>query len=103
MSTVVVDVQSITVQDVEVSEDTLTVDLSDGRSLSVPLAWYPRLFYGTSKERQNWRLIGRGVGVHWPDLDEDLSAEGLLLGKKSTESQASLLRWLEQRRAQQSA
>jgi hypothetical protein len=101
MNTVVVDLQNICIQDVEVSEDTLTVDLSDGRSLRVPLAWYPRLYYGTPLERKNWRTIGRGAGIHWPDLDEDLSAEGLLLGKKSTESQASLARWLEQRRALQ--
>ncbi len=97
MSTVVVDLQNINIQDVDVSEDTLTVDLSDGRSLSVPLAWYPRLYAGTPAERKNWRLIGRGVGIHWPDLDEDLSVEGLVLGKKSTESQASLARWLGQR------
>jgi len=101
MNTVVIDLQNISIQDVEVNEDTLTVDLSDGRSLRLPLAWYPRLYYGTPLERKNWRLIGQGVGIHWPDLDEDLSVEGFLLGKKSTESQASLARWLEQRKVQQ--
>ena len=98
MNTVVIDLQNIRIEDVEVSEDTLAVDLSDGRSLRVPLAWYPRLYHGTPTERGNWRLIGQGVGIHWPELDEDLSIEGLLLGKKSTESQASLARWLEKRR-----
>ena len=77
--------------------DTLTVDLADGRTLSVPIAWYPRLLHGTSQERRNWRLIGDGVGIHWPDLDEDISVEGLLLGKQSGESQNSLQRWLERR------
>jgi hypothetical protein len=98
MNTVVLELQNIRVEAVEVSEDTLTVDLTDGRSLKVPLAWYPRLYHGTPAERNNWRLIGQGVGIHWPDVDEDLSVEGLLLGQKSTESQASLVRWLERRR-----
>jgi len=98
MNTVVIDLQNIRIEDVEASEDTLTVELSDGRSLRVPLAWYPRLYYGTPVERKNWRFIGQGVGIHWPALDEDLSIEGLLLGKKSTESQASLARWLEKRK-----
>ena len=101
MNTVVLDLQNITIDDVVVSEDTLTVELSDGRSLRVPLAWYPRLYYGTPSERNHWRFIGQGVGVHWPALDEDLSIEGLLLGKKSTESQASWARWLEKRKALQ--
>lgn len=98
MNTVVLELQNLAIEDVTVSEDTLTVDLSDGRSLRVPLAWYPRLYHGTPVERNNWRFIGQGVGIHWPALDEDLSVEGLLLGKKSTESQASLARWLEKRK-----
>ena len=65
---------------VDVTEDTLTADLSDGRTISVPLAWYPRLVHATPKERRNWRLIGGGAGIHWPGLDEDLSVEGLLAG-----------------------
>lgn len=101
MNTVVLELQNLMIEDVVVSEDTLTVELSDGRSLRVPLAWYPRLYYGTPSERNNWRFIGQGVGIHWPALDEDLSVEGLLLGKKSTESQASLTRWLEKRKALQ--
>jgi hypothetical protein len=83
---------------VVVTDDTLTVDLSDGRTISVPLAWYPRLVHGTSDERAKWRLIGRGEGIHWPDLDDDISVEGLIAGKPSGESQASLARWIEDRR-----
>ena len=82
---------------VVVTDDTLTIDLSDGRTLSVPLAWYPRLLYGSPAERQHWKLIGRGVGIHWPELDEDISVEGLLAGQPSGESQRSLKRWLESR------
>jgi hypothetical protein len=81
-----------------VTDDTLTVDLSDGRTISVPLAWYPRLAHGTPDERAKWRLIGRGEGIHWPELDDDISVEGLIAGKPSGESQASLARWIEQRR-----
>ncbi len=87
----------IAVQEVTVTEDTLTFDLADGRSISAPLAWYPRLWHGTETERNRWRLIGPGVGVHWPELDEDISVEGLLLGRPSNESQQSLSRWLDQR------
>lgn len=79
---------------VSVSDDTLSVDLRDGRTLSVPLAWYPRLTYGSGAERGNWRLIGDGEGIHWVDLDEDISIMGLLQGKPSGESQDSLKRWL---------
>lgn len=60
---------------VTVTEDTLSVDLSDGRMISVPLAWLPRLMHGTQKERVNWRLTGKGYGIHWQDLDEDISVE----------------------------
>ncbi|HEV7429275.1 MAG TPA: DUF2442 domain-containing protein [Thermoanaerobaculia bacterium] len=81
-----------------VTDDTLTVDLSDGRTISVPLAWYPRLVHGTEEERSTWRLIGRGDGIHWPELDEDISVEGLIAGKPSGESQASLATWIEARR-----
>jgi Protein of unknown function (DUF2442) len=68
------------VRDVHVSEDTLTVDLMDGRTISVPLVWYPRLLRGTPKQRSNWKVCAAGYGIHWPDLDEDLSTEGLLRG-----------------------
>jgi hypothetical protein len=82
---------------VTVTEDTLSVELSDGRTLSVPLAWYPRLLHGTQEERHRWRLIGKGEGIHWPDLEEDISVEGLLAGRPSTESPESLRRWLSAR------
>lgn len=83
---------------VEVSEVSLTVELVDGRSVSVPLVWFPRLVDGTPAERANWRLIGRGEGIHWPDLNEDISIAGLLAGRRSGESQRSLKRWLDSRR-----
>jgi hypothetical protein len=87
MSTSAMEIEIPLVENVAVSEDTLCVDLSDGRSISVPLAWYPRLS----------RLIGRGVGIHWEELDEDISVEGLLAGKPSGESQASFSKWLAKR------
>jgi hypothetical protein len=82
---------------VVVTEDTLNVDLSDGRTISVPVDWFPRLAHGTLKERNEWRLIGQGEGIHWPDLDEDISVENLLSGSRSGESQRSFKRWLESR------
>jgi len=85
--------------DVLVTEDTLSVELSDGRTISVPIEWYPRLVHATPGERSNWRLIGRGQGIHWDDLDEDISVEGLLAGKPSGESQASFKKWLAERQA----
>lgn len=85
--------------DVSVTEDTLVVELSDGRTISVPLEWYPRLVYGSPEELLNWQFIGRGQGIHWKDLDEDISIEGLLAGKPSGESQASFKRWLAMRAA----
>ncbi len=97
MSTLKVEPREARAQDVSVSEDTLTVDLQDGRTVSVPVAWYPRLLHGTAEERKNWRLIGVGHGIHWPDLDEDISVEGLLLGYPSNESPKSIQRWLDQR------
>ncbi len=84
---------------VRVSDDTLTVDLEDGRTLSVPIGWYPRLAYGTSAERERFEISGAGYGIHWPDLDEDVGIEGLILGKRSTESPASFERWLSARKA----
>ena len=81
-----------------VTDDTLTVELSDGRSIAVPLAWFPRLLHGKAEERGHWRLIGQGCGIHWPDLDEDISVGGLLAGLPSGESQSSFKRWLGERR-----
>ena len=83
---------------VAVSDDTLSVDLEDGRSIALPIGWYPRLAYGTPAERVNFEISGAGYGIHWPDLDEDIGVEGILLGRKSTESQASFKRWLKKRR-----
>jgi hypothetical protein len=73
--------------------------LNDGRTISVPLAWYPRLLHGTREERNNWRFTGDKEGIHWPELDEDVSVSGLLAGKPSGESQSSFKRWLEKRGA----
>lgn len=94
MNTSAVEIAVPAAETVTVTEDTLTVELSDGRSLSVPLAWFPRLVHATAAERKSWRLIGRGYGIHWSKLDEDISVEGLLAGKPSGESQASFKRWL---------
>ena len=80
-----------------VDDEALSVDLNDGRTVTVPLTWYPRLVHGRPGERSNWRLIGGGRGVHWPDLDEDVSVDNLLRGQPSSESQASLQRWLQAR------
>jgi hypothetical protein len=91
------DTRSVTLSDVTLTDDTLSVDLSDGRSISAPLAWYPRLLHGTPDERNRWRLIGRGGGIHWPELDEDIIVENLLAGKPSGESQASFQAWLAKR------
>jgi hypothetical protein len=82
---------------VQVTDDTLAVDLSDGRTISVPLAWYPRLLHVTLAERSNWRFIGDHEGIHWPGLDEEISIANLLTGKPSGESQSSFKRWLAQR------
>lgn len=81
-----------------VEEDTLTVELDDGRTVSVPVAWYPRLFHASKEERGNWRLIGKGHGIHWENVDEDISVKGILAGRPSGESQASLKKWLEKRK-----
>lgn len=84
-------------QRVTVTDDALVVELLDGRTITVPLAWYPRLAHGHQAERSHWRFIGEGEGIHWPDLDEDISVDGLLAGRQSGESQASLRRWLDGR------
>ena len=83
---------------VSVTEDTLSVDLEDGRTVSVPIGWYPRLAHGTSAERENVQVAGAGFGIHWPDLDEDIGIEGILLGKPSTESPQSFKKWLASRK-----
>lgn len=94
MTTSTVEIEIPAVVAVSVSEDTLSVDLADGRTVAVPLAWFPRLVHGSTSERNDWRLIGGGTGIHWQALDEDISVEGLLAGHPSGESQASFQRWL---------
>src|SRR5205809_232847 len=86
------------VQDVHVTHKHLEVQLNDGRKLSVPVAWYPRLADGSLNERRDWRIIAGGTGIHWPALDEDISVAGLLAGLPSGESATSLMRWLAIRR-----
>ena len=97
MPTLTSDLRGARAIDVRVTQDELTVELEDGRTLAVPLVWYPRLLHASKEERSRWRLIGRGVGIHWPSVDEDISIEGLLAGRPSNESQESLKRWLESR------
>lgn len=94
MSTLIAEVRA---QNLDVTDDNLVVNLSDGRSITVPLAWYPRLQHGEPEERNNWRWVGDREGIHWPDLDEDISVENLILGQPSGESQDSFRRWLEKR------
>ena len=97
MNTLAVEIRIPEALDVSLTDDTLSVDLSDGRSISVPIAWFPRLLHSTEQERNNWRLIGRGQGIHWEDIDEDISVEGLLAGRPSGESQESFKKWLANR------
>ncbi len=98
MSVSTLEVSVPAAETIAVSADTLTAELSDGRTISVPLDWYPRLTHATPEERDNWRLIADGEGIHWPDLDEDLSVEGLLAGRPSGEGAESFRRWLEAKR-----
>jgi hypothetical protein len=85
------------ISQVTVTDETLSLDLEDGRTIAVPIGWYPRLAHGTPAERTNFQISGAGYGVHWPDLDEDIGVEGLLLGRKSGEGQAAFARWLQRR------
>jgi hypothetical protein len=97
MSTLVTE-RDVFAESVEFTADSMIVHLDDGRTLSIPLTWYPRLLHGTVKERETFELIRDGEGIHWPELDEDISVEGLLAGRQSAESDASLARWLEKRK-----
>jgi hypothetical protein len=101
MRTLTVETEFPVANGVSVGHDALRVDLSDGRTISAPLAWYPRLVYASAKERANWRLIGKGHGIHWEDIDEDISVENLVLGRPSGESQSSFRKWLESRKSLQ--
>ncbi len=80
---------------VRVTGSNLEIDLTDGRTITVPVSWYPRLLHASAAERENWRLIGNGEGIHWPDLDEDIRVESVLAGRRSGESEASFARWVE--------
>ena len=102
MNSLIIELQKTKIVDVKVTTDSLIVDLADGRTISVPTEWYSRLAHGRPDEQENWRLINRGAGIHWPDLDEDISLENLLLGQPSGESQESLKRWLSDRGAHSS-
>jgi hypothetical protein len=93
MSSSTVETRETLAVQVEVSDDALTVELADGRTIAVPLAWYPRLAHGSTEERKSWRLLGGGRGIHWPALDEDISVANLLAGQPSAESQSSLKKW----------
>lgn len=97
MNISVVEIPAPVVEDVRITDDTLSVELSDGRTISAPLAWFPRLLHATKEERGHWRLIGRGQGVHWEKIDEDISVENLIVGKPSGESQVSFKKWLAKR------
>ena len=97
MSTLKVPLIEARAQNVKVTSDTLSVDLTDGRTIAVPLAWFPRLLHASAAERNNWRFIAKGEGIHWNDLDEDISIDGLLLGRQSGESNSSLEKWLQTR------
>jgi hypothetical protein len=98
MSTLAVEIQEARAQNAEVLEDSLLVYLTDGRTISSPLAWYPRLWHGTQQERARFEIIGDGAYIHWPDLDEDLSVSSILAGRRSTESPESLKKWLATRK-----
>jgi hypothetical protein len=99
MSTLQIDSLGTAATSVSVDELELSVDLADGRTITVPIGWFPRLAHGSQAERANWRIIGRGHGIHWHDLDEDISVESLLTGLRSKESDSSLMKWLEKRKA----
>lgn len=92
-----VEIRQCTTTGVSFDEDSLIVDIADGRAIQVPLTWFPRLAHSTAVERHNWRLLGLGEGIHWPDLDEDIAVSHLLAGRRSAESPASFQRWLKSR------
>ncbi len=101
MNTLATKLKSVAIELVSITDDALNIELSDGRSLTVPLTWFPRLFYATTNERNQWRLIGNGQGIHWQMIEEDISLENLLFGQPSGEGQKSLQKWLNTRQIQQ--
>lgn len=98
MNISMVEVEIPMIENVDVTHDTLSIELSDGRSISVPLAWFPRLLHASATERKQWRFIGKGHGIHWENIDEDISVENLIAGNQSGESQTSFKKWIESRR-----
>ena len=100
MNTLAININIPDAVNVVVTDDTLSVELSDGRTVLVPIEWFPRLTHGSTDERNHWRIIGQGQGIHWDELDEDISVEGLLAGNPSGESQSSLKKWLLKRGAE---
>ena len=100
MSSSDVEIQEARAQSVKVDKDSLTVDLTDGRTVIVPLIWFPRLWHSSKKERDNCEIFGDGGYFHWPDLDEDLTVVGLLAGHRSGENADSLKKWLSARKKQ---
>ena len=103
MSTLNLEPSVARVLNLRVSDDALALDLADGRVISAPLVWYPRLLHGNALERGRWEIIGDGEGVHWPLLDEDLSVESILAGRRSAEGTRSLQQWLTAREVKVSA
>ena len=97
MTTLVLEKDPVAIN-LHLKENKLIVELEDGRSLAIPLSWYPRLSYATSEEINNWAFLGGGYAIEWPDLDEHIGIEGLLAGRKSGESEASFQKWLDSRR-----
>jgi hypothetical protein len=98
MSSLAVEIQEPRAKSLRVSEEGLTVDLVDGRTVTVPLAWFPRLWHGTPQERNHFEIFGDGAYIDWPDLDEDLTVAVLLAGQRSGESPRSLKKWLDSRK-----
>jgi len=101
MNSSAVEVQEARAQSVRLDNEALTVDLVDGRTIIVPLVWFPRLWHGTPRERKQFEIVGDGAYIHWADLDEDLTVAGLLAGRPSGESPQSLKKWLDARKAKQ--
>ena len=98
MSSLAIELQEPRAQSVIVNEEALTVDLVDGRTIIVPLVWFPRLWHGRAEERNHFEIFGDGAYIHWPDLDEDLTVAGLLAGRQSGEGPQSIKKWLDARK-----
>ena len=99
MATSMLKIESPAATGIKVTDECLSAELADGRTISVPLKWFPRLVHATLEERENWDLSDDGTHIHWPDLDEDISVEGLIAGWPSRETKESFARWLEAKEA----